>query len=205
MYISPVKNFSQISLKAQLGQGKSFVLPDFNRFSVSFSSSVYSSHDSAIKTIRTIKSRKGAVPNIVEHLASDWALTPDKKSLPIILVHKNIYSALEDCKTLEEAKRKFPQFKDVKSISEINYMNGSTLDLLSKGIVSGFEKDDDIALKFLKYYWCDLISPREFSVNFRNKITGYPLDFENSFKKLNIPKMDKEYALALRIQKMCND
>ena len=168
----------------------------------SFKGSFYNVKDPAIKTLETIKIRHGIVPEKVENLVLSWAQDDERKELPMVFAHRAVYSNLADCVTLDEAKKLYPEFKNVKSIHEIVYSKGTTLDFLAKGFVTGFDKDEDVSLKILKYYWCDLMSVREFPAMSRNKYTGYPLDFETVFKKLNIPKMSQEYAQALKAQKI---
>lgn len=127
----------------------------------SFCGSIYKRDFSAIETIETVKSRKGIVPERVERLAAEWSSDEKTKKLPLINAHKQAYSKLAYCKTLDEAKELYPEFRDVKSINDINPQRGSTLYCLANGLVTGFEPEDDVSLKLLKYYWCDLISTRD--------------------------------------------
>lgn len=46
----------------------------------------------------------------------------------LINIHKKFYESLKDCFTLEEAKKKFPEFKDVIPSSSVKIQDGSFLD-----------------------------------------------------------------------------
>lgn len=112
----------------------------------------------------------------------------NKAKSTLIDIHKKFYESLKDCFTLEEAKQKFPEFKDVISVEDVKGLEGSFIDDFQKGKLEYFDKDEDLTLQLLKLYWGE-----GFSINdLRQYANGKSLS--HTLNKLNIPMVDRTYG-----------
>lgn len=168
---------------------------------ISFAGGLYSYNEPAIKTIEKIKAKGDTVPERVEKLAAEYAKNEETRNIRLVDVHKEAYKGLMSCKTLEEAKEMYPEFKDVKDANEVHGSSGSALEYLKSGYIEYFDEGDDVSLNILKYYWYNLESLEGFHWFATHKNTGRRFNFQATFSKLNIPKLSNQYSIAMRAQK----
>ncbi len=116
----------------------------------------------------------------------------NKAGETLIAIHKKFYEGLKDCFTLAEAKKKFPEFKDVLSDDEVTFSKGSFMDKVKNGESEFFDKEEDLSLQLLKLYWAD-----GFSTTDLKKYAG-DVDLYHTMKKLNIPRVDPNYGHVLK-------
>ena len=110
----------------------------------------------------------------------------------LISIHKKYFAGLNECCSLNEAKSRFTEFKDVIPAGNVNAMAGSFIDRFNKGELEFFDNEEDLSLQLLKLYWGE-----GFSLNDLKKYTGN-LDLYYTMKKLNIPLADKNYGHILK-------
>lgn len=110
----------------------------------------------------------------------------------LIDVHKKFYSSLKECFSLQEVKEKFPEFKDVIPANEVNFAKGTIFESFKKGELEYFDKDEDFSLQLLKLYWGE-----GFSLNDLKKYANGQ-DLYHTMKRLNIPRVDKDYGHILK-------
>ena len=106
-------------------------------------------------------------------------------------VHKEYYKNLEDCKTLDEAKEKYPEFKFVKDAKEINtglLGKRSIFRSIKNGKIEGITLDN-LTLELLKRYFSQIKSIR----NPENYFNASKDTITKMFEALNIPKPNKLY------------
>lgn len=115
---------------------------------------------------------------------------PENKTL--IDIHREKYSPLNACETLEEAKELFPEFKDVKSDKEAVFISGSFVYDVKNGNVEGMDPEGDVALQLLQMYWGDGTSSCDLEKN-----TGRSI--RSTMEKLKIPFQDRVYARYLKM------
>ncbi len=114
-----------------------------------------------------------------------------EKERPLYEIHMEYYKDLLDCKTLEEAKEKYPEFEQVKDAKELNIdelEKGSVFRRIEKGKIENLSLEN-VSLELLKRQYGELKSPR----NSENYFNIKQLTVYNMFKTLNIPKPDTEY------------
>ena len=117
----------------------------------------------------------------------------NKTKETLISVHKKFYESLKDCFTLDEAKKKFPEFKDVIPAENVKVHEGSFIDDFQKGKLEYFDNDEDLSLQLLKLYWGE-----GFSINdLRRYSDGKNLS--HTLNKLNIPTVDRTYGQLLKL------
>lgn len=110
----------------------------------------------------------------------------------LISIHKRLYESIKDCFSLKELKEKFPEFKDVKSISEVEFREGTLLDDLQKGNLEFFNNEEDISLQLIKLYWGEGFSLNDLKAYAGGKDLNYVMN------KLNIPKVNVHYGHVLK-------
>ena len=110
--------------------------------------------------------------------------------------HLNYYSKLLDCKTLEEAKEKYPEFKDVIDAKDIDFDKVHKISILHK-ILRGETEGADInnlSIELLKKYYGKL-------QGITDKENYYGLSKETVnrlFSQLNIKKFSDTYLRNLK-------
>lgn len=110
----------------------------------------------------------------------------------LIDIHKKYYEAMKKCTSLNEVKKKFPEFYDVLSDSQVDFSRGSFGADVKEGLIECFDKDEDLSLQILKLYYGD-----GFSLNdLKNYTNGK--DIFHTMKKLNIPRQNKTYGHVLK-------
>ncbi len=106
-------------------------------------------------------------------------------------IHKEHYKDLLNCSTLEEAKQKYPEFKDVKDAKDIDYNSQHKKSILYKignKQISGIDINN-LSLELLKKYYGQLMSPQKKEAYYNiAHITVVVL-----FNLLNIKKMNNTY------------
>lgn len=110
----------------------------------------------------------------------------------LIDVHKKYYESIKECFSLAEVKKKFPEFKNVLSDSQVDYRQNSFMDKVKNGEIEYFDKDEDLSLQLLKLYWSD-----GFSLNDLKRYSDNA-DLYHTIKKLNIPTVQKDYGHILK-------
>ena len=88
---------------------------------------VYPKEAPAMVCLEKVKSRGGIVPKRVEDLAKEYAKDEILKDLTLTEVHKIAYADLKKCKTLDEAKKLFPEFKCVECLDTLPAKEGSVI------------------------------------------------------------------------------
>lgn len=111
----------------------------------------------------------------------------------LISVHKKLYANIKDCFSLEELKAKFPEFKDVKSVNDVEAKEGSFLSEIINGQNDIFNGEEDLSLQLIKLYWAE-----GFSLNDLRAYAGNR-DLNGIMNKLNIPKVNKNYGHILKL------
>lgn len=120
---------------------------------------------------------------------------PENKT--IYDIHTEIYGALFECKTLDEAKKMYPEFNNVLDAKDIKESDLSpTLKNIKNGELEGADIED-LTLTLLKTHYAKGISP-----NLRAAYFGLSKDATTKiFEKLNIERLDGQY---LRLVGDCN-
>lgn len=81
---------------------------------------------STIKNLDKLAQKKSNVyPPQIREWAGIILEEGNKAKETLIDIHKKFYESLKDCFTLEEAKKKFPEFKDVIPSSGVKFQDGS--------------------------------------------------------------------------------
>ncbi len=114
---------------------------------------------------------------------------PQNKTL--IDVHKEYFKKLKQCKTLDEAKQYYPEFKDVKSDKEVK--STKFIQEVKKDKIKGFKTNEDVALQILQLYWAEGCSTADLKNNYADK------DITGTFITLNIPRTTNNYGLYLKL------
>lgn len=177
----------------------------FDTVSFGMRGKIYTKTDPAIKSIETVKERDGIIPERVEDLAKEYAKDETLSKLTLAEVHKIAYSDLKKCKTLDEAKELFPEFKDVKPASAVPAREGSVLYGMQIGEVEVEpcgEDTDDESLKLLQHIWSELYSTARVSkfVHYSGRYYA-TCDMSSTINKLQVPLLNYEYAQAAKFEK----
>jgi hypothetical protein len=118
--------------------------------------------------------------------------TLPEKELPALYdVHKEVYAPLLECKTLEEAKAKFPEFAGVKSVREVKCIKGSLLYRANQGEVPQVG-NQDLSLYLLKNIYGEA-QPIKTIAEFLN------LNIRAALHILNIKQLPQKYVFQLSI------
>lgn len=136
------------------------------------------------------------IPSRVEDLANIIIRKGNLQELTLIDIHKQSYFNVMCAKSIEEIREKFPEFKGVLSVYELETppQQGSFLREVLDGKNKYFSKDDDISLQLMKMYWGE-----GFSLSDLEKHTGIKSTiFTSIMKILNIPLKNKHYASVLK-------
>lgn len=117
----------------------------------------------------------------------------NKENKTLVNIHKKFYESLKDCFSIEEVKKKFPEFKDVLSDKDVEFSKDSIVHSIKKGELEFFDKDEDLSLQLLKLYWGE-----GFSLNDLKKYANGK-DLYHTIKKLGIPTVDRDYGHVLKM------
>ncbi len=149
---------------------------------------------STIKNLDKLAEKKSDVyPPQIREWAGLILEQGNKTKETLISIHKKFYESLKDCFTLEEAKQKFPEFKDVIPAGTVNTHEGSFIDDFQKGKLEYFDTDEDLSLQLLKLYWGE-----GFSLNDLRKYSDGK-SLSHTLNKLNIPTVDRTYGHILKL------
>ena len=150
------------------------------------------------KTAENIEKEKFP-PDIFEAVQSVLKTNnPENKTL--YNIHFEKYKGILDCYSLDELKEKYPEFKDVISVYDVDYKTGNFIDEFLNGNSEVFSIDEDLTLQLIKLYWGQGFSlgdlSKYISSNSSNKKGFYLLYTMKN--KLNIPLMNNHYAQILK-------
>ncbi len=149
---------------------------------------------STIKHLDKLAEKKSDVyPPQIREWAGIILEEGNKTKETLISIHKKFYENLKDCFTLEEAKEKFPEFKDVIPADSVKAHEGSFIDDFQKGKLEYFDTDEDLSLQLLKLYWGE-----GFSLNDLRKYSDGK-SLSHTLNKLNIPTVDRTYGHVLKL------
>lgn len=128
-----------------------------------------------LSTEAIIKKHADLIPQRVINLAQEYIKKGQEISL--LDLHKEAYTPLLEFTSIEELKKHYPEFKDIKN--ELIFKNNT------KGAISFKEKfGNDFSLKMIKEYWAKLKSKDEIVEEYKltNRSTlNYALDIINFF------------------------
>ena len=115
-------------------------------------------------------------------------------------IHDEYYADLLSCETLEEAKERYPEFKDVidaKDVKERHYL--SILNSIERGEREGVSLDD-VSLKLLQAHYAKRISMFD-----KDKVYGISSGgLRSLYKQLNIPQIKYLQAMSLENSAILN-
>lgn len=144
-----------------------------------------------------------AFPSIGLKNAMMMALSEPDNDKTVVDIHRDYYSKLLECTTLDEAKNLYPEFNSVINATNIDIsgLGGqSTLRKVQAGKINGLTLDN-ISLEFLKKY-CGEFIPAQ--TDYRNEYFGLTNKGINGvLKQLNIG-MSKEYYALVSEQRKIN-
>lgn len=116
-------------------------------------------------------------------------------------IHFEKYKEVLDCYSLDELKEKFPEFNGVISANDVETTPESFIGKFQNNELELFSKDEDLTLQLIKLYWGQGFSLTDLSnyiaKNDKNS-QGINLYYAMT-KKLNIPVMNRRYALVLKL------
>lgn len=148
------------------------------------------------ETITNLDKLAQKYPDIYPKNVREWAgmilEEGNKQKDTLISIHKKLYENIKDCFNLKELKERFPEFKDVKSASELDAREGSLLDDLKKGKLEYFNNEEDLSLQIIKLYWGEGFSLNDLKAYTNGK------DINNLMERLNIPKVNRHYGHILK-------
>lgn len=148
------------------------------------------------ETITNLDKLANKYPDIYPKNVREWAgmilEEGNKQKDTLISIHKKLYENIKDCFNLKELKERFPEFKDVKSASELDAREGSLLDDLRKGKLEYFNNEEDLSLQIIKLYWGEGFSLNDLKAYTNGK------DINNLMERLNIPKVNRHYGHILK-------
>ena len=113
-----------------------------------------------------------------------------KKTL--IGVHKDYFSSLKDCFSLDKIKKSFSEFEDVIPATDVQAREGSFIDKFQKGELEFFDSDEDLSTQLIKLYWGE-----GFSLNDLKRYAG-GIDLYYVMNKLHIPTASRDYGHYLK-------
>jgi hypothetical protein len=117
----------------------------------------------------------------------------NKAKQTLISAHKEYFSSLKDCTTLEKIKENFPEFSEVISAKSIEPRDGTLIDRFQKGELEFFDNDEeDLSVQLIKLYWGE-----GFSLNDLKRYADGQ-DFYNTMKRLKIPTASRDYGHILK-------
>ncbi len=96
-----------------------------------------------------VDKRSYYLPERVLSKAKEILKNPNNEIPTLMELHKSTYAPILNCKTLDEVKKLFPEFKDIKS--KVEFLNESVYTKAFKA-----KTTDSFVLDTLKAYWCKL-------------------------------------------------
>ena len=137
-----------------------------------------------------------------ENFPNDYILSKTKQAFTngetttIYEIHQDYYGELLNCKTLEEAKEKYPEFKDVLDAKDLPMQKKGIIKSVQQGKVDGVNICD-LSLILLQKHYVDLKNYGSRS-DYWNKKSD---DVMQVFSQLNIPFLNKRYLYVISKQK----
>lgn len=117
----------------------------------------------------------------------------NKSKETLISVHKKYFAGLKECFSLNEIKKRFPEFNNVISSEEVKASAGSIIDKFRKGQLEYFDNNEDLTVQLIKLYWGEGFSTNDL------KRYADGLALYHAMKKLNIPSVSRDYGHILKI------
>ena len=143
----------------------------------------------AVRLIDRIGKENFPSENIKENLKK----LGNTKYYSLYKIHTDYYNDLLSCKTLEEAKEKYPEFSDVvdfKDVDKSSFYGNHIVNKIARGKIKNIDANN-LSLELLKRYYGKLKSPARkenyFGMTF---VTVIKL-----FDALNIKQMNKNYLI----------
>jgi hypothetical protein len=117
----------------------------------------------------------------------------NKAKQTLISAHKEYFSSLKDCTTLEKIKENFPEFSEVVPAKTLVTRDGSLIDKYQKGELEFFDNDEeDLSVQLIKLYWGE-----GFSLNdLKRYADGQDLYY--AMTRLKIPTASRDYGHILK-------
>ena len=166
---------------------KIFINPIINKNFNKSSNPTFEARGKALPLDYIVKERSALIPERVLLKAKE-ALANTRGSYPSLLeIHKNLYSQLLECKTLDEAKRIYPEFQGM--IDKLEFKRKSVYS-------ERFNKNcgEDFALKVLQEYWGNLKTKDEIAeqLGMKNRTS-----LEWALKQINFVGFPHNYKTLL--------
>lgn len=135
-----------------------------------------------------VKKRAYSLPSRILTRAKELVSSMTSQT-SLLDLHKQTYAPLLSCKTLDEARNLFPEFREILDAKIL-------LQKRSKHTEKIFEKvkPEDLSLKLLQKYWANLSSQEEIAKEFG--VSRYAVQWIN--EKLNFPAFPKNYLTLLK-------
>lgn len=125
----------------------------------------------------------------------------NKENKTLYDIHFKKYKGILDCYSLDELKEKFPEFNDVISANNVETTPESFIGKFQNNELELFSQDEDLTLQLIKLYWGQGFSLTDLSDYIaRNDENNQGINLYYAMtKKLNIPIMNRRYALVLKL------
>ncbi len=125
----------------------------------------------------------------------------NKENKTLYDIHFEKYKGILDCYSLDELKEKFPEFSDVISANDVETTPESFIGKFQNNELELFSQDEDLTLQLIKLYWGQGFSLTDLSDYIaRNDENNQGINLYYAMtKKLNIPIMNRRYALVLKL------
>ena len=138
--------------------------------------------------------RNNAYPKDIKEKIIAELRRGNPKNKTLIDIHKEKYSALSECETVEDIKQKFPgEFDGIISDKDAKYNDGTFIKDVKEGRIEGFDPEKDVTVQLMQLYWGEGFSLSTLKDTFSNN------DIEYSMRKLNIPRTEQQYGLYLKL------
>lgn len=130
------------------------------------------------------------IPKPVFKKAKDAIAQGKSEGVSLFNIHQEYYNALENAQTIEEAKKLYPEFSDIKQVTEIafNKSRNTTCNQIKLGKIPGLTPENT-SLLLLKHVYCG--TPLE---GVENLSQGA---YQQLKATLVIPGVEKKYATYL--------
>lgn len=136
-----------------------------------------------------VENRSNSIPKRVLDEAKRLLEIESIENLPSLLqIHKDLYAPLLKCKTLDDVKKIFPEFENVKE--DISFIKNNHYKRLFEERTAG----ESFAVKMLQEYWANLKTLKEIAASYgmRNRASlDWPL------KQISFPKFENQYKNIL--------
>lgn len=134
------------------------------------------------------------VPNRIKKAANFVIEAGNPKKLTLVDIHKHVYEDILYCDSLDEVKEKYPEFKDVLSMDEVETRSDSFISDVKNGKCKIFTPDEDLSLQLLKLYWAEA-----YSLNDLKNYANGQRQLAPVLVKLNIPRVHRQYGQILKL------